>query len=47
MENKFELIGTRMLIGFINFKQILPALGSIKLKTKNNDIIRGKWHKMK
>ena len=34
MENKFELIGTRMLIGFINFKQILPALGSIKLKTK-------------
>ena len=46
-KNTFELVGVNMMMGFINLKQILPLISDLKIKTKHNDIIRGKWHKKK
>jgi|TARA_R100000479_G_scaffold174062_2_gene121510 hypothetical protein len=45
MKNTFELVGVNMMVGFVNLKEILPIINQVKVKTKNNDIIRGKWHK--
>ena len=45
MKNTFELVGLNMMVGFINLKEILPIINQVKVKTKHNDIIRGKWHK--
>tara|TARA_R100000655_G_C2965004_1_gene189510 strand:- start:434 stop:577 length:144 start_codon:yes stop_codon:yes gene_type:complete len=44
-EKRFYLLGKEIAIGFVNMKLVLPHLSTIKVKTKNNDIIRGKWQK--
>ena len=45
MKTTFELVGWNMMVGFVNLKEILPIINQVKIKTKHNDIIRGKWHK--
>jgi hypothetical protein len=47
IHENFKLVGSGIIVGFANLKQILPILSEIKVKTKNNSIILGKWHKKK
>ena len=42
-----KLVGANLDVSFRVAKQILPLLPKIKMKTNNNDIILGKWHKKK
>lgn len=45
--NQFSLVGMAIGVGFQNLKAILPYISAFKIKTPNNDIILGKWHKKK
>ena len=42
-----RLLGANLEVSTKVMKQVLPLLPKIKMKTKNNDIILGKWHKAK
>ncbi len=42
-----KLVGANLEVSTKVMKQVLPLLPKIKMKTKNNDIILGKWHKRK
>jgi len=44
-QKSFYLLGAAIGVGFTNMKLVLPHLSSIKVKTNNNAIILGKWHK--
>ncbi len=44
-QKNFYKVGKEIEVGFVNMKLVLPHFSKIKVKTKNNDIIRGKWHK--
>jgi len=43
--NQFNLVGVAISVGFQSLKSILPYISAFKIKTPNNDIILGKWHK--
>jgi hypothetical protein len=40
-----RLVGANLISSIIVLKSTLPHLPQIKVKTKNNSIILGKWHK--
>lgn len=42
-----RLVGAAINTGFTVMKSTLLYFTEIKVKTKNNDIILGKWHKRK
>ncbi len=42
-----KLVGANLDVSLRVMKQTLPLLPKIKMKTNNNDIILGKWHKKK
>lgn len=42
-----KLVGANLDVSLRVMKQTLPLLSQIKMKTNNNDIILGKWHKAK
>jgi len=42
---ELRLVGASLVTSMVVMKSFLPMLSNTKIKTKNNDIIRGKWHK--
>lgn len=41
----YKLRGDMILVAFSALKDVLPAITRYKLKTKNNEIVLGKWQK--
>ena len=44
---ELRLVGASLVTSAVVMKNVLPLLSQVKMKTKNNDIILGKWHKAK
>ena len=34
-------------VAYVSLQEVLPAITNYNIKTNNNSIIRGKWHKKK
>ncbi len=47
MMKELRFVGASLVTSMVVMKSILPLLSNTKIRTKNNDIIRGKWHKKK
>ena len=42
---ELRFVGASLVTSMVVMKTVLPLLSNTKIRTKNNDIIRGKWHK--
>ena len=44
---ELRFVGASLVTSMEVMKTVLPLLSNTKIRTNNNDIIRGKWHKKK